>query len=119
MASYSSQELGRDYGTFANSWVSIGGFAFQPSEIVKLTFILYLAAWMEKRSGQLGDFNSGLVPFLGVLGLITFLMILQPDLGTLSVIAAMSFIVYFAAGGPLTFIRWTWRDVVCRAVGDD
>ena len=96
--------IGRDYGTFANSWVSVGGFSFQPAEIVKLTFLFYLAAWMEKRSGRLKDFNDGLVPFLAILGLIAFLMILQPDLGTLSVIISMAFFVYFVAGGPLTFI---------------
>jgi len=96
--------IGRDYGTFANSWVSIGSFAFQPSEVVKLTFLIYLAAWMEKRSDQLKDFNNGLVPFLAILGLIALLMTLQPDIGTLFVIVFMAFVVYFAAGGPLSFI---------------
>lgn len=96
--------VGRDYGTFANSWVAIAGFSFQPAEIVKLTFLLYLAAWMEKRSEQLKDFNAGLVPFLAILGVIALLMLLQPDIGTLSVIAAMAFIVYFVAGGPVVFI---------------
>ena len=96
--------IGADYGTFANSWVSIGNFAFQPAEIVKLTFLIYLAAWMEQRSHTLKDFNDGLVPFLAILGLITLLMILQPDLGTLAVIAFMAFVVYFIAGGPISFL---------------
>ncbi|MBU1126467.1 FtsW/RodA/SpoVE family cell cycle protein, partial [Patescibacteria group bacterium] len=38
--------VGADYGTFAKSWVSIGSIAFQPAELVKLTFLIYLAAWM-------------------------------------------------------------------------
>lgn len=96
--------VGQDYGTFAHSWVAIGSFAFQPAEMVKLTFLLYLAAWMETRRDHLQDFNNGLVPFLAVIGIISLLMILQPDLGTLSVIVAMSFAVYFIAGGPVTFI---------------
>lgn len=96
--------IGRDYGTFAHSWVSVAGFAFQPAEIVKLTFLVYLAAWMEKQNDTLKDFNNGLVPFLAILGVIALLMILQPDIGTLAVIMTMAFAVYFVAGGPLTFI---------------
>lgn len=96
--------IGKDYGTFAHSWVEIGPLAFQPAEIVKLTFLLYLAAWLEKRKDTLHDFNTGLVPFLAVLGVIIILMMLQPDLGTLTIITAMSFMVYFAAGGPVVFI---------------
>lgn len=93
--------IGQDYGTFANSWVAIGSFTFQPSEVVKLTFLLYLAAWMAKQGDQIKDFQAGLVPFLVILGIIALLMLLQPDLGTLSIIAAMSMVIYFIAGGPI------------------
>ncbi|MDP2631784.1 MAG: putative lipid II flippase FtsW [Candidatus Uhrbacteria bacterium] len=96
--------VGADFGTFANSWVDLGAFSFQPSEIVKLTFLIYLAAWMEKRRDELKDFHSGLVPFLIILGIISTLMLLQPDLGTLSIIAAMAFVIYFVAGGPLVYL---------------
>jgi len=40
--------IGADYGK-AKSWLNIGGFSLQPAEIVKLTFLVYLAAWLEKR----------------------------------------------------------------------
>lgn len=96
--------LGTDFGTFAKSWVLIGSFSFQPSEIVKLTFLMYLAAWMEQRAGSLKDVREGLVPFLVILGIITVLMLLQPDFGTLSIIAAVAFMMYFVAGGPLTHL---------------
>lgn len=90
----------------ANSWISIGGFfSLQPSEIVKLTFLFYLAAWLAQR-GKHGvrDVQQGFLPFVLVLGTIMLLMILQPDIGTMSIIAAMSLIVYFVAGAPLTHI---------------
>ncbi|MDA0208205.1 MAG: putative peptidoglycan glycosyltransferase FtsW [bacterium] len=96
--------IGTDFGTFAKSWVVIGPISFQPAEIVKLTFLFYLAAWLEKRGRDLADFNAGFVPFLFSLGIIAALMLLQPDMGTLSVIAAMAFIVYFVAGGPMTYL---------------
>ncbi len=96
--------IGTDLNTFAKSWVQIGNFVFQPAEIVKLTFLFYLAAWMERRGSELKDFNAGLIPFLAILGVIAFLMMQQPDLGSLSIIAAMAFIVYFAAGAPVVYL---------------
>ncbi len=97
--------IGTDFGTFANSWVDISGFSFQPAEIVKLTFLLYLCAWMAERAGgKLQDFSEGLVPFLIIIGIIAGLVLLQPDLGTLSVIGAMAFIIFFIAGGSLKHI---------------
>ncbi len=90
----------------AKSWISIGGvFSLQPSEIVKLTFLFYLAAWLAQRSGHgVRDVKQGLVPFLLVLGGMMILMILQPDIGTMSIIAAMSLVVYFAAGAPISHV---------------
>lgn len=90
----------------AHSWISIGGFfSLQPSELVKLTFLFYLAAWLENR-GRHGvrDVHGGFLPFLGVLGTIIILMILQPDIGTMSIIVAMSLVVYFVAGAPLAYV---------------
>ncbi len=94
--------IGEDFGTFANSWVKLGTFSFQPTEIVKLTFLIYLSAWMAKRnSGQMQDFKEGMIPFLVVVGLVALLILMQPDTGTLSIIAATAFVVYFIAGGSL------------------
>lgn len=92
--------IGSDFGT-SRSWISIGGsFSIQPSEIVKLTFLFYLAAWLERRGTGVKDVSSGLVPFVTVLGVIMLLMILQPDVGTMTIIALMSLAVYFVAGAP-------------------
>lgn len=90
----------------AHSWISIGGlFSVQPSEIVKLTFLFYLSAWLEKR-GEMGvrDMQGGLLPFVGTLGIILLFLFLQPDVGTMTIIAAMSLVVYFVAGAPLLYV---------------
>jgi len=85
--------IGSKFGT-SHSWISVGGlFSIQPAEIVKLTFLFYLAAWLEKK--------SEFVPFLIALGAVLLLIMLQPDLGTTSIIAAMAFAVYFASGAPI------------------
>ena len=93
--------LGADFGT-SHSWIEIAGFSFQPSELVKLTFLIYLAAWLENRSRhELKSVAEGLAPFLTVLGVIAALLILQPDTGTLGIIVLTAFAVYFVAGAPL------------------
>ncbi len=83
----------------SRSWINLFGFSLQPSEFVKITFLLYLAAWLEGRKKNLGEVARGLGPFLAVLGAIAFLMILQPDMGTLTIIALASLVVYFIGGG--------------------
>lgn len=90
-------EFGSSY-----SWVKIGSFSFQPSEFVKLTFLFYLAAWLEAR-GERGvrDFKTGLVPFLFVLGIITGLLVLEPDTGSMAIIAIESMVVFFVAGSSI------------------
>ena len=95
--------IAADYGT-ARSWINIFGFSLQPSELVKLFFLLYLAAWLESRGKKLDDFYQGIGPFAAVLGIIALLMILQPDMGTLSIIGLVSLIVYFAGGGKTRHI---------------
>jgi cell division protein FtsW len=85
----------------AKRWISIGGFFFQPSEVVKLTFLLYLAAWLEKRGKDVGDPTYGFVSFLVMLGaLVLLIAVAQKDLGTTIVIAVISIVMYFVAGAP-------------------
>ena len=92
--------LGANYGK-ARSWVNIGFLSMQPAELVKLSFLLYLAAWLEKRKERLHSLAYGFLPFVFYLALIGGLIILQPDIGTLSIILFMSLIVYFVAGAKL------------------
>lgn len=93
------------FGT-SHSWVTIGGlFSIQPSEIAKLTFLFYLAGWLSVRDERgVRDVGTGLIPFLSVLGIIAILMILQPDTGSMTILAAMSLMVYFVAGAPITYV---------------
>jgi len=42
--------LGTSYGKAAQSWIKLGFLSFQPAEIVKLTFLIYLATWLAKRN---------------------------------------------------------------------
>lgn len=92
--------IGLEYGG-AKRWIGIGPLTMQPTEVVKLTFILYLATWLEKRQKGIRDWKYGFLPFITILGIIGFLIMLQPDLGTMSVIIATAIVIYFIAGA-----RW-------------
>jgi len=98
--------LGADWGT-AKSWINVFGYSLQPSEIVKLTFLLYLAAWLSsKEDHHLKDLQYGFIPFLAVLGVVAFLLVMEPDTGTMMIIVLMSLAVFFAAGGRLKHLSW-------------
>lgn len=95
--------LRSDYGT-ARSWINIFGVSFQPAELVKISFLIYLATWLEAKKSAVGSLSSGLIPFLMSLGVISLLMLAQPDLGTLFIIIFTAFVVFFAGGGKITHI---------------
>jgi cell division protein FtsW len=92
--------LAGTWGT-SRSWINVFGYSLQPSEFVKITFLIYLAAWLEGRKKQLAEVSRGIGPFVAILGVIALLMILQPDMGTLTIIALASLIVYFIGGGSI------------------
>lgn len=96
--------IGADWGT-SRSWINFFGFSLQPSEIVKLTFLIYLAAWLSARDEEhLQDFKNGVVPFLSALAIVAVLMMLQPDTGTMMIIVGMSLIIFFVGGGQLKHV---------------
>ena len=89
----------------AQRWIEVGPLTFQPSELVKFTFILYLGSWFSARIR--GSKNRiSLVPFLIFLGGLAILLLLQPDLSTFGIIALTAGIMYFTAGGSLRHIAY-------------
>ena len=66
----------------AKRWFSFGGINFQPSELLKISFLIYCADYCQRKKALLKSVRSGLFPLGIVLASICFLVILQPDLGT-------------------------------------
>lgn len=73
--------------------IFLGPVNIQPSEITKLAIIVYLASWLEK--------HQRFAPFLLQTGLIFFLIMLQPNLSTAFIVAALATVVYFLSGANL------------------
>ncbi|HNP86764.1 MAG: putative lipid II flippase FtsW [Chloroflexi bacterium SZAS-1] len=92
----------------ARSWIRIGFFSMQPSEIAKLAMIVYFADWLSRRGEKLDNVSYGLLPFAVMLGIICGLVMLEGDLGTTIVMIAIAGIVYFTAGAnPLHILAAT------------
>ncbi|MBU1203194.1 putative lipid II flippase FtsW [Patescibacteria group bacterium] len=81
----------------AQSWIRLGGFVFQPSELVKLFMIMFLAGWFSKKGKDIKNLSTT-IPFVVILLIISLMIIKQPDIGTLSIIALTSLAMYFVAG---------------------
>jgi len=85
----------------AKRWIGIGKISFQPTEIAKLSFIIYLAGIFSK-SRKID--SSSIVPFLVVLFILGCLIALQPDIGTLGVFVIIGGVMYFLAGGKISHL---------------
>jgi len=94
-------KIGMTFGGAA-SWINLRFFSFQPSEFLKLIFILYLATWLTTRTEKgKKTFSETLIAFFAVIGLISLLLALQPDVGTLGIVVIIGILMYFLAGTPL------------------
>lgn len=88
----------------ASRWIQLGFISFQPSEMLKIGLVMYLAAWLESRGARTKDFFEGLVPFVTIVGVVSFLLIKQPDVGTLGVTVLIAISVFFVSGAKLAHI---------------
>lgn len=81
---------------YAVSWIPIGPFTLQPSEFIKIIMIVFMARFYEVHEKRLDNFFIAIIPLIiGVI--ITFLIMLQPDLGTAIIFAALTGIVFFSS----------------------
>jgi cell division protein FtsW len=88
----------------APRWLNLKFFSFQPSEFLKLSFIIYIATWLSNPIRKTNLKKYTLIPFLVSAGFIALLLAKQSDLGTLGVIAFTAGIMYFTAETPLSHI---------------
>ncbi|MNB66734.1 Lipid II flippase FtsW [compost metagenome] len=88
----------------ASSWMNIGGLGIQPTELAKVSIILYLSALISKKGERLRDLRSGYIPVMVIVGVVAGLIMLQPDLGSCLILVATSGLVIFAGGASLKHI---------------
>jgi cell division protein FtsW len=82
----------------AGRWIGIGSIAFQPSEIVKIAMVIFMAKSLSLNQNKLKDFIKGLLPQLIILGFVCVLILAQPDLGTAVAVAGTIYLLLAVAG---------------------
>jgi cell division protein FtsW len=90
----------------ARSWLGIGSFGIQPSEFMKLGMIMFLSKMLSERQAKITTFTEGMLPPLGLMGLAFGLIMLQPDLGTGTVLVGASLLIIYAAGARLLHLSY-------------
>lgn len=84
----------------AHRWINLGFTTLQPSEFAKITFIIYLCAWIDAKSDEINSFRKFFLPFIAMLAIVSLLVIMQPDLGTLTTIVVSAIAIFFVSGAP-------------------
>ena len=88
----------------AQRWLGVSPFVFQPSEVAKVTFVLYLAWFLSRKTDRLHTFAHGVLPPLLVASAFIGLLLAEPDFGSAFILAAVCMAMLFVAGTRLTHL---------------
>ncbi len=85
----------------AGRWIDLKFINFQPSEFLKIAFVIYFAAWLSGVKERVSEFKLGILPYLIIITVLTLLLRSQSDMDTLVVIATTGIVMLFAAGARI------------------
>jgi len=90
--------------TFGSTRTFFGG-RVQPSEPAKIAIIIYISTWLSSKGSSIRNVKVGLAPFAVLLGIVTLLLISQPDISTAILIVSTAFLMFFIAGAEIRQLR--------------
>lgn len=85
----------------ARSWIGVGAFSIQPSEFMKIAMIAFLAKYLSENQKKITSLRKGLIPSLSLVFFAFGMIMLQPDLGTGTVMVGTCMVMIFVAGGRI------------------
>ncbi len=88
----------------ANRWVHFGTFSFQPSELLKVGFIIFFSAWIATVKEKINTFKHGFLPFGVLIVLIAGILLNQPDTDTFLIIVFTGLAMFISAGGKWKYL---------------
>jgi cell division protein FtsW len=88
----------------ARRWLQVGGFSFQPSELVKVAAVIYLAYSVSKKHEKMRYFTLAFIPHLLVIGGLVALLLPQPDFGSSAILMAMLGMMLFLGGARVSYL---------------
>ena len=88
----------------ASRWLDIGFISMQTSDIARLSLIIYLAYYIDKKGNRIREFYTGIIPPLFLIAVMLFLIISQPDFSTAAVLGMIGFIMLFIGGAKISHL---------------
>lgn len=88
----------------AQRWISIGGITFQPSEIIKIGAVLFMADYFNKNRKNINSFSKGFLPSMFWIGFFCLLIAIQDDLSTSVILAGTLMVMFFCAGARISHL---------------
>lgn len=88
----------------AKRWILLGSFSFQPSEILKIAFVIYFAAWLSSVKDKIKQTRYSILPFIIIAGICALILIKEPDIGTLIVLFTSGIVMLFVGGARIKII---------------
>jgi cell division protein FtsW len=88
----------------ARRWFAAGPIQFQPSELMKIALVLYVARYLADHPKRLRSFKQAVMPIAIVAGPACLLIVVEPDLGTALVVAFTVTALLIAAGMPIRYL---------------
>ena len=85
----------------ARRWVDLGPINFQPSELARLVVVIWCAMLASKKGLQVREFKKGVLPFMLILGLVSLLILLEPNLSMATLVALLGGLVLFTSGAKI------------------
>lgn len=89
----------------AKRWIILGGISFQPSEFLKIAYILFLSAYLSKAKDKVESLKGGVIPFFIITSVVGFILLKQPDTDTFAVIFTAGICMFFVAGAK-------WKHII-------
>jgi cell division protein FtsW len=85
----------------ARRWLDLGPLNFQPSELARLVVVIWCAMLASKKGLQVREFKRGVLPFMLVLGLVSLMILLEPNLSMATLVALLGGLVLFTSGAKI------------------
>jgi cell division protein FtsW len=85
----------------ARRWVDLGPINFQPSELARIVVVIWCAMLASKKGLQVREFKKGVLPFMLILGLVSLLILLEPNLSMATLVALLGGLVLFTSGAKI------------------
>ena len=88
----------------ARRWIKFGAIGFQPSEFLKITLVIWIAYFLTKKSDVLQNFTKTFLPICSILFIFSFLLLLEPDFGLVTLLIFQFIVMIVLAGGRILHI---------------